>query len=103
MPGTLSLNSVTTMSLLFGAMDSASTNVLNGATNLNVSEDSTRRLVAALHMRSGVAYNFPIGSFTGIIKAGYEYNSYIGAVTLGQSIPTTSRTASPSASVTILT
>lgn len=82
-PGVLSVNAVSTASLLYGTSKVAQTQVLNTVTVLNVVDDSTKRVIPAFHARGGFTYSFPIMSYVAALSAGYEFNTYIGAISRG--------------------
>lgn len=80
MPGTISLDLVTTASLLIGQSNGHARNVLAGNTLLDVFDQNASRIIPALHAR--IAFNYELCSEhrQTVFAVGYEFNSYIGAL-----------------------
>jgi hypothetical protein len=78
--GQLSLNVLSTASLLLADSESSGVNVLDGTTILSVRDESTSRVIPAFHMRAGLAYDVWFSSVKATVAAGYEFQSYVGAI-----------------------
>lgn len=76
LPGTLSLNVVTTGSLLVSESKTKDNNVLAGADVLSVHDEKTWRVVPALHTRVGLNYDTCVCAYDTSVEVGYEFNSY---------------------------
>lgn len=76
LPGTLSLNVLTSGSILAGQTGTDVNNVLNNATILDVSDQKSCRVIPALHTRVGVNYDTCICGWKTDLEVGYEFSSY---------------------------
>lgn len=79
-PGALSLNFVSTASLLLGqSRDSVKisyTDETNTTNTFDVSQKKTTRVIPAIHANLNINYNFTFCGCNALISAGYEYNTY---------------------------
>ena len=81
MPGSLSMNMLTTASLLISQSSAQVRNVLGTTPMLDVMDENTARIIPALHARVGVNYEFCAWKRQTTFTLGYEFNSYIRALT----------------------
>ena len=81
MPGALSMNMVTTASLLVGQSNGHVNNFLGVTPLLDVVDDNASRLIPALHARIDLNYDVCIGNCQTTLTIGYEFHSYIRALT----------------------
>ncbi|MCH9625063.1 MAG: hypothetical protein S4CHLAM123_02300 [Chlamydiales bacterium] len=81
-PGTFSITGKATGSLLASENRSNAFNSIpNGGTILNISDKSTERLIPVIHARIGLKYASRLFCFGTSIEAGYEFSSYLRAIT----------------------
>lgn len=76
MPGILSFNVISSGSILAGETKTSVTNVLTGATILDVSDRKGCRVIPAFHTRFGFNYATCLCGYGMNIEVGYEFNSY---------------------------
>lgn len=78
--GTWSLTWMSAVSLLAGESEGTAFNAVNGAELLNVVDESTTRIIPALHARLGLSYSRFILERPACLTFGYEFNSYLRAI-----------------------
>lgn len=76
-PGTLSLNVLTSGSLLAADTKTTVDNVLGGETILDVSDKKSWRVVPALHARAGLNYDMEFSCVDASLEIGYEFTSFL--------------------------
>lgn len=77
MPGTLSLNVLSSASLLAADNKVKVNNTLDGETLLDVSNSKSWRVIPALHASVGISYDMPISCYEASIGVSYEFSSYL--------------------------
>lgn len=80
LPGSLSLNVLSTGSLLVSKTRAREHNVLGETTFLDVHDHHTKRIIPALHTRIGLNYSTCISGFGALLEVGYEFSSYFRAL-----------------------
>lgn len=80
LPGTLSLNVVSSGSILASETSTNERNILAGTSLLNVSDRNTWRTIPAFHSRVGLNYDVPYSCFDINFEIGYEFSSYLRAL-----------------------
>lgn len=76
-PGTLTFKALSSGSLLTGETETSQNNTLTGATLLDVTDQTTWRLMPAIHARIGFNYNTFLCDMETSLEIGYEFNSYL--------------------------
>jgi len=76
-PGTLSLNVLSTGSLLVGESHTTTQNTVAGVATVNIKDKKTTRIVPALHARVGLNYETTISCLDTAFGLGYEFSSYL--------------------------
>lgn len=79
-PGTLSLNVLSSGSLLASKTGSRTFQVFNGDIILDVKDQKTWRIIPAWHARVGLNYGMCFSCFNSSLEVGYEFNSYSRAI-----------------------
>lgn len=76
-PGTLSLNVLSSGSLLAADTKTTVFNQLSGVTDLDVSDKKSWRVIPALHARVGLNYDMSFDCGDASVEIGYEFTSFI--------------------------
>lgn len=80
-PGTFSFNVLSSTSILAGHSETSASNVLAGATILDVSDSKTWRVIPAFHLRFGVDYDFDFSCVDASVGVGYQFSTYLRGLT----------------------
>ena len=81
MPGKLSLNVLSSASLLAANNRTKVSNVLNDEDVLSVKNSKSWRVIPALHASIGLNYDLKVASYDTAIEVGYEFSSYLRGLT----------------------
>jgi hypothetical protein len=79
--GAFSMTMETTASLLISQSSGHVNNFLGGLPLLDVIDDNAARLIPALHARVHFHYDVSMGNFLTTLTIGYEFHSYLRALT----------------------
>jgi hypothetical protein len=80
LPGDLSVDMLSSASLLISQTNTRANNVVNGTPLLDVTDDDTSRIIPAFHTRLGFTYGMPVMGFGAALSVGYQLDTYLGAL-----------------------